>query len=151
MKCPRCKSENNFKNGIVRCNQRYKCKDCGYNYTFDYSYFAEKEKKRRFGLSMYLEGLGFHSIGRLLNVSHVTVMNWVKKYGSELSKIRNPKPVKIMELDEIHTYLGSKKTTNGFGLLLIEQQESSLIWLLEIEAQKPVKCCGTKSVFLPKV
>ena len=90
MKCPRCKSESNVKNGIVRGNQRYKCNDCGYNYTFDYSYFAEKEKKRRFGLSMYLEGLGFHSIGRLLNVSHVTVMNWVKKYGSELKQIRNP-------------------------------------------------------------
>ena len=93
---------------------------------------------------MYLEGLGFHSITRLLNVSHVTVMNWVKKYGSELSKIRNSKPVKIIELDEIHTYLGSKKNTNGFGLLLIEHQESSLISLLEIEAQKQVKCCGTE-------
>jgi len=71
-------------------------------------------------------------------------MNWVKKYGSELKQILNLKPVKIMELDEIHTYLGSKKTTSGFGFMLIEQQESSLISLLEIEEQKPVKCCGTK-------
>ena len=69
---------------------------------------------------MYLEGLGFHSIARLLNVSHVTVMNWVKKYGRELSKIRNPKPVQIMELDEIHSYVGRKKTTDGYGLLLID-------------------------------
>ena len=58
---------------------------------------------------MYLEGLGFHSIGRLLNVSHVSVKNWVKKYDNELSKIRNPKPVQIMELDDIHTYVGVKK------------------------------------------
>jgi transposase-like protein len=85
----------------------------GCNYTFDYSHFAEKENKRRFGLSMYLEGTGFHSIGRLLKVSHVTVMNRVKKYGSELSKIRNSKPVQVMELDEIHTYAGRKKLPMG--------------------------------------
>ena len=35
-------------------------------------------------------------------------MNRVKKYGSELSKIRNPKPVQVMELDEIHSYIGPK-------------------------------------------
>jgi transposase-like protein len=142
MKCPRCQSEDNVKNGIVRNTQRYKCKHCGNNFTIDYSQFAEKEKKRRFGLAMYLEGLGFHSIARLLKVSHVTVINWVKKYGAELSQIRNVKPVKIMELDEIHTYVRSKKTINGFGLLLIETQENSLISLLAIEAQKQVECCG---------
>ena len=79
------------------------------NFPIDYFQVAEKEKKRRFGLAMYLEGLGFHSTGRLLNVSHVSVMNWVKKYGSELSKIRNSKPVQVMELDELHSYVGSKK------------------------------------------
>jgi len=142
MKCPKCQSEHKVKNGIVREKQRYKCKDCGTNYAFDYSYFAAKEKKRRFGLSMYLEGLGFHSIGRLLNVSHVAVQKWVKKYGSELKQIRNPKQVRIMELDELHTYVGSKKTTNGSGLLLIEKQESTLISFWETEAQKQVKNCG---------
>ena len=136
MKCSKCQSENKVKNGIVRNVQRYKCKECGNNFTIDYSHVAEKERKRRFGLAMYLEGLGFHSIARLLNVSHVSVMNWVKKYGSELSKIRNPKPVRVMELDEIHSYVGSKKTINGFGLLLIEMQENSLISLSEIEEQK---------------
>ena len=144
MKCPKCQSEHNVKNGIVRNTQRYKCKECGNNFTIDYSQVAEKEKKRRFGLAMYLEGLGFHSIARLLNVSHVSVINWVKKYGAELSKIRNVKPVQVMELDEIHTYVRSKKTINGFGLLLIETQENSLISFSATEAQKQVKCCGTE-------
>ena len=71
-------------------------------------------------------------------------MNWVKKYGSELSKIRNPKPVRVMELDEIHSYIGSKKTINGFGLLLIEMQENSLISLSETGEQKQVQYCGIK-------
>jgi transposase-like protein len=144
MNCPKCQSENKVKNGVVRNRQRYKCKDCGTNYTFDYSYFAEKEKKRRFGLSMYLEGLGFSSIGRLLNVSHVTVLNWVKKYGGELKQVGNPKPVRVMELDELHTYVGSKKITNGSGLLLIEKQENTLISFWETEGQKQAKDCGTR-------
>jgi transposase-like protein len=144
MKCSKCQSEHHVKNGIVRGVQRYKCKECGNNFSIDYSQVVEKEKKRRFGLAMYLEGLGFHSIARLLNVSHVSVMNWVKKYGSELSKIRNPKPVQVMELDEIHSYVGSKKTINGFGLLLIEGPESSLISFSGIEEQRQVKDFGMK-------
>jgi len=136
MECSRCRSSKNVKNGIVRGLQRYKCKECGYNFTVDYSLMAEKEKKRRFGLSMYLEGLGFHSIGRLLNVSHVTVINWIKKYGSQLSAVRNPKPVKIMEMDEMHTYVGSKKTTGGYGLVLIEKEGNTLISLWATEARK---------------
>ena len=144
MKCSKCQSENKIRNGIVRNVQRYKCKECGNNFSIDYSQVAERDRRRRFGLAMYLEGLGFHSIARLLNVSHVSVINWVKKYGSELSKIRNPKPVQVMELDELHSYVGSKKTINGFGLLLIEGRENSLISLLEIEEQKQVKSCGIK-------
>lgn len=53
--------------------------------------------------------MGFHSIGRILKISHVTVINWVKKYGSQGDSIRNDNPAKIMELDERHTYVGHKK------------------------------------------
>ena len=92
--CPKCKSENRVKNGFFKGKQRYKCKQCGCNFTVTYQENAEKEKKRRFALSMYLEGLGFHSIGRLLGVSHVSVINWVRKYGQNLPAIRNEKPEK---------------------------------------------------------
>jgi transposase-like protein len=136
MQCPKCKSEKRVKNGIIKQQQRYKCKDCGCNYTLSFEQNFEKEKKRRFALSMYLEGLGFHSIGRLLGVSHVSVLNWIRKYGSQLVEIRNPRPTKIVELDEIHSYVGHKKTTDGFGLVLIEKPENTLILLSETEAQK---------------
>jgi transposase-like protein len=136
MKCPKCQSGNNVKNGTVRNLQRHKCKDCGCNYTISFAQNAEKERKRRFALSMYLEGLGFHSIGRLLGVSHVSALNWVRKYGRELDVIRNPKPTKMVELDELHTYIGHKKTGDGYGLVLIEKPGSTWISLLGTEAQK---------------
>ncbi len=129
MKCPKCQSTSKVKNGIVRDCQRYKCKDCGCNYTIGFDESFEKEKKRRFALSLYLEGLGFHSIGRLLNVSHVSVLNWIRKYGNQLDEIRNPRPAKIMELDEVHSYVGHKKTIDGFGLVLIEKPSNTLVGL----------------------
>ena len=58
---------------------------------------------------MYLECLGFSSIGRILRVSHVSVLNWIRKYGREIDTIRNYQPVEEMELDELHTYIGHKK------------------------------------------
>ncbi|WP_420805335.1 transposase-like zinc-binding domain-containing protein [Holospora obtusa] len=32
MHCKKCNSENCIRNGIVRKVQRYKCKECGYNF-----------------------------------------------------------------------------------------------------------------------
>ena len=137
MNCPTCQSIEKVKNGLIKGIQRYKCKSCGCNYTVSHQAQQEKEKKRRFALSLYLEGLGFHSIGRLLGVSHVAVLKWVRRYGRELDTIRNPRNCKIMELDEMHTYLGNKKTTAGSGLAWIELPDSTLIWLLETEAPEP--------------
>ena len=136
MDCPKCKSTSNVKNGIVKDKQRYKCKDCGFNYTVEYKSTAKRPDIRRFGLMLYLEGLGFHSIGRLLEVSHVAVISWIKKYGKQVSEIRNDKPVEVMELDELHSYCMSKKTTVGFGLQLVEQTENTLISLWETEELK---------------
>ncbi len=138
MQYPKCKPKKKSKNGIVKGIQRYKCKDCGCNYTLRHSAVLEKEKRLRFALSMYLEGLGFHSIGRLLGVSHVSVINWIRKYGKELSSIRNPCPAKIIEMYEIHSYVGDKNTIGGFGLVLIENPRNTLISLLETEVQKQV-------------
>jgi transposase-like protein len=44
MQCPKCKSAKRVKNGIVRQQQRYKCKDCGCNYTLTFEQNFEKEK-----------------------------------------------------------------------------------------------------------
>jgi len=109
MICPKCQSTKKVKNGVVREAQRYKCKECGCNYTIGFEGCLAKEKKRRFALSLYLEGLGFHSIGRLPGVRHVAVLKWVRKYGNQLEKNRNPHPTKMMEPDEVHSYVGHKK------------------------------------------
>lgn len=145
MKCPKCNSSKRVKNGFVKERQRYKCSNCSYNYSVNQKSGASSIDVRKFGLMMYLEGLGFQSIGRLLGVSHVAVMKWIKKYGEQIRDIKTDKPVQIIEMDEMHTYIGSKKTIDGFGLLLIETENASLISLLGTGVQKPVKKYGKKS------
>lgn len=64
---------------------------------------------KRQALELYLEGLGFRSIGRFLRVSHVTVYNWIRSFGEKLEELRSANEIKVLEMDEMHTYLGSKK------------------------------------------
>ena len=49
-------------------------------------------------LTLYLEILGFKAIGRILKVNHVSVLNWIKKYGSKLEEIKNEQPQPVAKL-----------------------------------------------------
>jgi transposase len=80
--------------------------------------------------------LGFRSIGRFLGVSHVSVQRWIKKFGQELEALKSENEISIVEMDEMHTYIGNKKNISGSGLLLIELGKSSSTALLVAEEQK---------------
>ncbi|AKB26729.1 Mobile element protein [Methanosarcina siciliae C2J] len=87
-------------------------------------------------MQLYLEGLGFRSIGRFLGVSHVSVQKWIKKFGQEIEELKSENEISIVELDEMHTYIGNKKNIAGSGLLLIELGKSSSTALLVAEERK---------------
>ena len=53
------------------------CKNCGCNYTGTKNGYSEAVKQE--AIKYYMEGMGFRRIERLLHVSHVSVINWVKK------------------------------------------------------------------------
>lgn len=142
MNCPKCKSTNFVKSGIVKNKQRYTCKECNYNYTVEKKNTAKDANTKRNALEMYLEGLGFRSIGRLLKTSHVSIYNWIKSFGKQIDEIRSEGKIEMVEIDEMHTYIGEKKTTVGYGLLLIDMEKNSLIAFLEPEEQRRVKRFG---------
>jgi len=140
MKCLKCSSNNICKNGKMQGMQRYKCKDCGYNYTKGRN--SKDKSLKRFALELYLEGLGFRSIARLIKVSHVSVFNWIKQYGQSLELLQNDHNICVTEIDEMHSYVGSKKTLSGSGLLLIDMQKNSSISMLAIDRQRLGKNFG---------
>jgi len=55
---------------------------------------------------MYLDGLNFRRIGRLLDVHHTSVMNWVNAYADTLDEAPVPDTVETIEMDELYTYVG---------------------------------------------
>lgn len=132
MNCPRCKSEQHTKDGKTSIGkQRYKCKNCSYHFSVEKRSTEKSDEQKRLALQLYLEGMGFRAIGRVLNISYGTVFQWVKKWGELATLPTNEKPIEVVELDEIHTYLQHKKTTAGSGLLLIDLENASSILFVE--------------------
>ena len=125
MNCPKCKSNHSRKDGIVKGKQRFKCKACNHRFTVELKSTAHPESAKRQALELYLEGLGFRSIGRFLGISHVSVYNWIKGFGQHVEKIKSEQSIKVVELDEMHTYISQKKIIAGSGLLLIEMGKNS--------------------------
>jgi transposase-like protein len=131
MKCPKCSCEQRVKSGIIRGTQRYKCKECGCNYTVALKSTAKPQSLKKQALHLYLEGLGFRSIGRFLGVSNVSVLNWIRSFGREVERLSSEsKEIEMVEVDEMHSYIGSKKTIVGYGLLLIDMGKDSSTSLL---------------------
>ena len=144
MKCPRCKSDEKIKDGIVKQKQRYKCKGCSFRYTVASGSGAKPLYLRKIALQLYLEGLGFRSIGRVIGVSNVTVLNWIRAFGEQVAELQSSEPVIYAEIDEMHIYVGQKKVINGYGLLLIDMGKNSSISLLATEAHKQDKNSGIR-------
>jgi hypothetical protein len=57
---------------------------------------------------MYLEGIGFRSIGRVPDIGYGTVFQWIKKAGKAASPIPKTEDVQVMEPDEKHIVLQHK-------------------------------------------
>ena len=133
--CPKCGSTKCVKDGIVNEKQRHRCKSCNFRHTVQHR--GKSPEVKRQALLLYLEGLGFRSIGRFLQCSHVAVYNWIKSFGEKVTEL------KIVEIDEMHTYISSKKTTAGSGLLLIDIEKSSSTAYWATAAQPPASNYGT--------
>lgn len=119
--CPNCNSQKNIKSGIINNRQRYKCKDCGYFFTVEKlgkkidDYYVNK------ALQLYLEGLTYREIERILGISHVSVMNWVKKYNIKRPSNSKYHPTyKILTIAELAVYFSNVSNLKGAGVVVTE-------------------------------
>jgi transposase-like protein len=120
MDCPKCKSTHHVKDGIVGGRQRYKCKKCLYRYTVERKSDVKTDETKRLALALYLEGLGFRSIGRILKISYGTVYVWIKDRNTKLSFPRKESPAERATLEEMLALVESKKSDEHYGLLLTD-------------------------------
>lgn len=117
MQCPECKSNHIRKNGKMRGKQNHICVNCRRQfidvYTAPRGYSNEIKAQC---LKMYVNGMGFRGIERVTGVHHTTVINWVKQVGKQLPDVYAPETnPEVGELDELETFIGSKKTRSGSG------------------------------------
>lgn len=110
--CPKCRSDaQQIKFGYTKSgSQRYRCKGCGHSYTPQPKISGYEESIRLQAVRMVADGINFRRAARLLGVSHQTVINWVKDYVAQLPTAPVPETVTIIEMDELFTFVGSKKT-----------------------------------------
>jgi insertion element IS1 protein InsB len=116
MQCPKCVSTHIRKNGKQRGKQNYICAECNRQFIDDYEPKGYSQEIRRECLEMYVNGAGFRAIERVKKVHHTTVINWVKTVGNALpdTPVEDEIP-QVTQIDEMETFIGSKKTRFGCG------------------------------------
>lgn len=119
--CPRCQSIQTVKSGIISERQRFYCKSCHYYFTVDKlgkqidTYYVIK------ALQLYIEGVSYREIERLLGISHVSVLNWVKKYKVSRPIEQDYHPTyKILSHNELSEYMADRNALKGHGLIITE-------------------------------
>ncbi|MCP4269439.1 MAG: IS1 family transposase [Candidatus Brocadiaceae bacterium] len=112
LKCPNCKAiTKQSKYGFTKSHsQRYRCQHCQKSYTPEKKLRGYTEEIRKQAIQMYIDGVNFRRIGRFLGVHHQTVINWVNAYAEEVPSAPVPDEVDNVEMDELFTFIGSKKS-----------------------------------------
>jgi transposase-like protein len=116
--CPKCKGCNICKDGMMNSKQRYLCKVCKYHFTRKQIQLGKQGKPElvKQAIKLHLENMSFRGIGRLLGVNYQTVINWLKVEADQIDvKDFKVDQSLVTELDEMHLYLGKKKTIVGSG------------------------------------
>jgi transposase-like protein len=126
--CPKCQSEVLIKSGVVKGRQRYRCKNCNYSFT------VLKEGKQIDpyyvikALQLYIEGVTYREIERILGISHVTVMNWVKKYSIKMPENNDYHPTyKVLTHAELLDFLGDKNSLKSAGCIITELGDKFMV------------------------
>ena len=119
--CPKCQNEKTVKSGIVNQKQRYLCKNCNYFFTVNKigkkidDYYVTK------ALQLYLEGLSYREIERIIGVSHVSISNWIKSFNIKKPANANYHPTyKILNHLELVEYIKNKEILSGAGMIITE-------------------------------
>jgi len=79
-------------------------------------------------LQLYIEGVSYREIERLLGVSHVSVMNWVKKYQVKIPKQNLYQPTyKVMSHRELTEFYSNRENLKGAGMIVTELEDKFML------------------------
>ena len=117
-RCTKCQSTHVVKNGRTKAGkQKYHCQTCGAYGTLNPSVPYTPERKAEI-LRAYHERSSLRGIERTFGVTRQTVAKWLKNKAEALPglpPLAEATPDDVLELDELWSFVGSKKTNVGFG------------------------------------
>lgn len=113
--CKRCQGTDSIKRGTVRGLQRYHCKSCGYHFT-NTPARGKPPAMKALAILLYAMGnMSFCSIARILGVSDVAVLKWVRNAARQLPDPVPPAETVVVTLDEMWHFLKKRLESCGFG------------------------------------
>ncbi len=124
LRCKRCGSEEQVKNGLMRGKQRFLCKGCGLNFT-DTPARGKPLAMKAAAVLLYVSGLSMNRTAKLLGVSTPTVQAWLEQFAQTYAHKPEPEGrAVVIELDEMWHYLKKSPSRCGSGRLGIVLQGS---------------------------
>ena len=126
--CPKCRSVEVVKSGIVKGRQRYKCKSCQY-------YFSVMKEGKSIdpyyvikALQLYIEGVSLREIERILGISHVSVMNWIKRYNIKAPDNLDYRPTyKVLNHAELIAFITDRASLKAAGCMITELGDKFMV------------------------
>ena len=143
--CKRCGCNEFTKNGIVRGKQRYRCKQCKYNFVEGDN--REKVSPEGKALAVLLYGTGKSSYGfiaKLFKVSRTAVLKWIRSIAQRLPEPIITSEIKEVEIDEMWHFINEKNKSYGCGGSWIVFETKPADGLSAIVLIKPSKDCMIK-------
>ena len=113
--CKRCGGADYAKSGLARGHQRYRCRGCGFHFT-DTPLRGKPAAMKAMAVLLYGMGtMSFNAIGRLLGVSNVAVLKWIRTEASALPEPEVAAEVVTVEVDEMWHFLKKSLPQSGSG------------------------------------
>lgn len=116
--CTRCGSEEISRNGRTDTGkQKYHCRACNAYGTLNPRVAYTPERKAEI-LRAYEERSSLRGLERTFGVARQTVAKWLRAEDAQLPALPPLEPAHtkdVLELDELWSFVGSKKTNGGSG------------------------------------
>lgn len=102
---------------VIRCGlnassgtQRYRCQGCAVYFTPQPKPHGYDQGLREQAVKLYLEGMSYRAVARVLGIHNQSVINWVKAVHDKLpDKVGSGEKTDYIEVDELFSFVGKKK------------------------------------------
>ena len=141
LRCKRCGSAEQVKNGLMRGKQRYRCKACGLNFT-DTPARGRPLALKVTAVLLYVSSLSMNRTAKLLGVSTPAVQAWIEQFAAAYAQKPEPQGrALVIALDAMWHDLKKSPRSSGSGKLGIVLQAGWLMGNAGIVITPPASAC----------